>query len=74
MEEGAHISAMSRIPKPIVDQCGVQEGSALEMFPHGRQIVPRRKSYKLTDMLAQVTLDNIHSEWDMGEVRGREEW
>ena len=51
-----------RIPKPIAEQWGVQEGSAIEIVPRGDQVVLRKRSYDLVGMLAQMTPDNLHSE------------
>ena len=36
--------------------------------------VPQRKKYTLTEMLAKVTPENLHSEVDLGPPVGREEW
>ena len=63
-----------RIPKPIAEQWGVQEGSAIEIVSRGEQIVMRKRTYVLADMLAQVTADNPHSEFDTGPALGNEEW
>ncbi len=54
-----------RIPRPIAEQWGVQEGSAIEIVSRGDQVVLRKKSCNLDDMLASVTLDNLHSEMDL---------
>ena len=62
------------IPKPVAEQWGVQEGSPIEIVPHGDQVVLRKKVCNLEDMLAQVTPQNVHSEWDIGVPRGREEF
>ena len=63
-----------RIPKPIAEQWGVQEGSAIEIVSRGDQVVLRKKSYNLDDMLANVTPDNLHSELDTAPALGNEEW
>ncbi len=63
-----------RIPKPIAEQWGVREGSAIEIVPRGEQLVLRKRTYKLADMLAQVTADNLHPELDTGPAQGNEEW
>ena len=63
-----------RIPKPIVEQWGVREGSSIEIVPDGDQVVLRKTSYDLADMLAQVTPDNLHPEQDTGPAQGREAW
>ena len=63
-----------RIPKPIAEQWGVQEGSAIEIVPWGDQVVLRKRSYDLVTMLAQMNPDNLHSEQDSGPAQGNEEW
>ena len=63
-----------RIPKPIAEQWGVREGSAIEIISRGEQLVLRKRTYNLADMLAQVTADNLHPELDTGPAQGNEEW
>lgn len=63
-----------RIPRPIAEQWGVHEGSAIEIVPRGDQIVLRKRPYDLASMLAQVTPDNLHPEQDSGPAQGNEEW
>ena len=63
-----------RIPKPIAEQWGVQEGSVIEIEPKGDEVVLRKKKYDLAEMLAQVTPQNLHAEEDWGPAQGREEW
>ena len=63
-----------RIPKPIAEQWGVHEGSAIEMVSRGDQVVMSKRAYSLADMLARVTADNLHSEVDTGPAQGNEEW
>ncbi len=63
-----------RIPKPIAEQWGVQEGSAIEIVTRGDQVVLRKKSYDLADMLAEITANNLHPEQDSGPPQGAEDW
>ena len=63
-----------RIPKPIVEQWGVHEGSAVEMVSRGNQVILRKKTYSLADMLATVTDENLHPEVDTGPAQGNEAW
>lgn len=63
-----------RIPKPIAEQWGVQEGSSIEIVSDDGQVILRKTPYNLTDMLAQVNPDNVHSEHDFGQAQGNEEW
>ena len=85
VEGGSHMGAKShiskwgtslavRIPKPIAEQWDVQEGSPIEIVPQGDQVVLRKRSYDLADMLSQVTDDNLHAEQGSGPAQGREEW
>ena len=62
-----------RIPSPIAEQWGVQEGSAIEIVPLGDQIVLRKRPYDLASMLAEVEPDNLHPEQDAGPAQGNEE-
>ena len=63
-----------RIPKPIAEQWGVQEGSAIEIVPDGDTLTLRKQVYDLTSLLDQVTPDNLHQEIDTGSPQGNEEW
>ena len=63
-----------RIPKPIAEQWGVHEGSAIEMVSRGDRLVMRKDIYNLADMLAEITDDNLHPETDTGPPQGNEEW
>ena len=63
-----------RIPKPIAEQWGVREGSAIEIVPEGDNLVLRKQSYDLTSLLRQVTPDNLHQETDAGSAQGNEAW
>ena len=79
MGAGSHIarwgaSLAVRIPKPIAEQWGVQEGSAIEMISLGNQVVMRKKGYDLDDMLDQVTGGNLHPEAETGLAQGNEAW
>ena len=43
-----------RIPKPIAEQWGVREGSAIEMSTRGDRVVMRKRGYQLADMLSEM--------------------
>ena len=62
-----------RIPKPIAEQWGVQEGSSIEIVSRGDQVVLRKKGYDLAGMLAQIEPGSLHSEQDTGPAQGHEE-
>jgi antitoxin MazE len=63
-----------RIPRPIAEHWGVQEGSSIEIIPRGDEVVLRKRPYDLASLLAQVNPDNLHSEQDSGPAQGNEEW
>ena len=63
-----------RIPKPVAEHWGVQEGSAIEIVSRGDHVVLRKKTYDLADLLDQIRPDNLHSEWETGQIEGKEEW
>jgi len=63
-----------RIPKAIAGQWGVSEGSAVEMTSVGDQVVLRKQANNLSDLLSEVTADNLHAEQEIGASRGREQW
>ena len=64
----------SEFPKPIAEQWGVEEGSAIEFVPRGDRLVLQKKAYDLNEMLAAVGTDNLHPEVDAGPAQGGEEW
>lgn len=37
-------------------------------------VMAREKNSHLADMLAQITSENLHPEWDTGPTQGKEEW
>ena len=63
-----------RIAKPIAEQWGVQEGSPIEIDVSDGQVVLRKRRYDLTEMLADISPDNLHEEIDSGPPVGRESW
>ncbi len=63
-----------RIPKPIAEQWGVREGSAIEIASRGDQVVLSRRPHSLAEMMARVTPHNLHSEFDPGPPMGNEAW
>ena len=79
MNATAHVSRWGaslaiRIPKAIAQQMGVQEGSAVEIIPGENQVVLRKRLFVLSDMLAEVTDDNLHAEQEAGPAQGNEGW
>lgn len=63
-----------RIPKALAEQWGVEEGSAIELAAEGDDIVLRKRSYDLADLVADMSPANAHPEVDWGEPQGDEVW
>ncbi|WP_068817848.1 AbrB/MazE/SpoVT family DNA-binding domain-containing protein [Phormidesmis priestleyi] len=65
-----------RIPMQIAKQINLQEGTGITftVVDGGLIIKPEKKKYVLDDLLAGVSLDNVHSEVDMGQPIGNEIW
>ncbi len=63
-----------RIPKPIAEQWGVQEGSPVEILPDGNHVVLRKTSYDLDEMLSSVAPGILHPETETGPPQGAEIW
>ena len=61
-------------PKTIADQWGVSEGSAIEMALLRDQVVLRKQACNLIDLLSKVRAENLHTEQDMGESCGSNQW
>jgi antitoxin MazE len=66
-----------RIPKPLADEVGLEEDSAVDLFlEEGKLVIvpamaPR---YTLESLLAEVTVENLHDEVDTGVAVGVEAW
>ena len=63
-----------RIPKAVAEQCGISEGSAMEIDVQSGRIVMWKRNYDLADMVSRITPENLHPEEDMGLPRGSERW
>ena len=66
-----------RIPKSLAEGAHVREGSTVYLaLERGRLIVEPavEETYKLEDLLAQVTEENIHVEIQTGPPVGKEAW
>ena len=66
-----------RIPKPLADEVGLVEDSAVDLLlEEGKLVIvpamaPR---YALERLLADVTVGNLHDEVDTGVAVGGEAW
>jgi len=66
-----------RIPKTVADEIGLTNKSAVEITITDGQILIRpvqTQVYRLDDLLAQITPDNLHGEFDTGDAVGKEVW
>lgn len=66
-----------RIPKSFAVETNLTRGSAVDLkLEDGKLIaVPiTEKKYTLKELLAAVSEDNIHGEFDSGDVSGKETW
>jgi antitoxin MazE len=63
-----------RIPKPIAEQWGVHDGSAVEIFTDGDDLVLRREKFNLAELVSKITPENLHGEVDTGAPQGNEAW
>ena len=66
-----------RIPKPFAVEAGLDRNTPVEIsLKQGRLVISKaiRDEYSLTDLLNEVTSENIHREVDFGASVGDEVW
>ncbi len=66
-----------RLPKPLLEQLGLKEGSEVDIKIEGNRIVvepARRQRYTMAELLEGMTPDNRPEEVDWGPPVGREVW
>jgi len=64
-----------RIPRSYARDAGLTSGSAVDISIRDGKIVvapPRRRRYRLDELLKSVTKKNLHQEIDTGRPLGRE--
>ena len=61
-----------RLPKPMLEQVGLEEGTQVDVLVEGNHLVIRRKRLKLADLLAQCKPENRPDPIDFGPPVGRE--
>ena len=61
-----------RLPKPMLEQVGLNEGAQVEVQVEGDHLVIRRHKLKLADLLAQCKPENRPDPIDFGPPIGRE--
>ena len=66
-----------RIPKAFADEMNLVENSSIRMMlKDGSLIITPgdEPKWNLEELLAGVTKENVHSEWETGEPAGKEPW
>ena len=66
-----------RIPKSFADEVGLQRETTIEMsLADGKLVITPVAKPKptLKQLLAKVTMDNLHNEVDTGSASGNEMW
>lgn len=66
-----------RIPKAYAHEMKVGDGASIQMMVEEGALVirpDRGSEWALEALLAGVTDENIHEEWETGPPRGRESW
>ena len=66
-----------RIPKAFADEMNLAENSSIRMMlKDGALIITPgdERTWSLEELLAGVTEENIHGEWETGEPAGKEPW
>ena len=67
-----------RIPKSFADEVGLRERSLVEVSLVKRRLIvasaATKSRFNLKELLAQITEDNVHDEFDMGVPVGKEIW
>mgnify|MGYP001559915250 FL=1 len=66
-----------RIPRSFASDAGVAAGSEVDLSIEGGKLVidpGKRRKYRLDDLLAAVTAENVHEEVATGHPVGKEAW
>lgn len=66
-----------RIPKAFAEELGVEDNTEVDLALHDEELVIRpvgRLRFSLSELLEQVTEDNLHSEVETGPAVGDEAW
>lgn len=61
-----------RLPKPMLEQVGLEEGAQVDVLVEGDHLVIRRKRLRLADLLAECKPENRPDPVDWGPPVGRE--
>jgi len=65
-----------RLPKALADEAGIREGAKVELARTSEGVLVKAKRrpkprYRLSDLLAGITPENVHPETDWGPSLGR---
>jgi antitoxin MazE len=66
-----------RIPKSFATETALDSGAEVDLsLEDGRLVITplREPRYSLSDLLAKITPENLHSEIDVGDSQGAEAW
>jgi antitoxin MazE len=66
-----------RIPRSFAEEAGISEGSDIDMSLEDGVIHVRaveQKRWRLDELVAEITDENLHEEWDTGMAAGGEAW
>ena len=63
-----------RIPKPLAEELEFQAGTAVELSAEDNRLTIARKEIDIEEMIAKITPENRHEEWDLGRPQGKEIW
>ena len=66
-----------RIPKSFAAEAGLRENAPVELSLDGGKLIIEPKApepLSLDELLAGVTEENLHGEWDTGPAVGKEVW
>jgi antitoxin MazE len=66
-----------RLPKPLLDQLGLKEGSEVDVKVENNRLViepSRRRRYTMAELLEGFTPDDWPGEVDWGPPVGKEVW
>jgi antitoxin MazE len=64
-----------RLPKALAQEAQMREGVRVELVPTPEGVLVkarRQRRYRLADLLAGITQDNVHPETDWGRAIGKE--
>ena len=66
-----------RIPSRLASSHHLSEGSDIEIIEDAGELILRpvqSKNHRLEDLLSAITENNLHAEFDAGQIEGKESW